>query len=76
MAHTHNGAGPNHTGDGAPNNEEGRQRIEQSIEDVVENLRQFAITIEEYSSESQTRIFEKMYVLLLTKNPLHLVALH
>ena len=63
MAHTHNGAGANHTGEGGTNNnEEGRQRIEQSIEDIVENLRQFTITIEEYSSESQNRIFEKMYV--------------
>lgn len=53
----------NHVGEGA-NNEGGRQKIEQSLEDIIENLRRFTITIEEYTSESQNLIFEKINTLI------------
>lgn len=59
MANNNNHGGSNHVG--TTENEEGRQRIEGVLEDIIENLRRFTITIEEYSSESQSLIFEKMY---------------
>ncbi len=48
-------AGPN-------TNEGGRQVIEQTLEGIIENLRRFTITIEEYTSDSQSLVFEKMCV--------------
>jgi hypothetical protein len=49
----------NENGDGA------RHDIEQSIESIIEHVRRFIVTIEEYNSESQSLVFEKMYVHLI-----------
>jgi len=65
MAHpTSNNHNNHNTENSNNNNEVGRQQIEQSLETIIENLRRFTITIEEYSSESQSLIFEKINSLI------------